>query len=103
MKNLLPIGSVVRLKEAEKSLMIVGTTQVDETGKEYDYIACLYPEGYINETMFWMFNHEDIEDVRYVGYVNAESQVLDLARREAEAKGVSVEDIIKDITGGDSE
>jgi hypothetical protein len=50
-----------------------------------------------------MFNHEDIEDVRYVGYVNAESQVLDLARREAEAKGVSVEDIIKDITGGDSE
>ena len=34
MKELLPIGSVVLLKEATKSLMIVGTSQRDEEGRE---------------------------------------------------------------------
>ena len=74
MKELLPIGSVVRLKEATKSLIIVGTTQIDEDGNIYDYISCVFPEGYIDENTFFLFNHEDIEEVKFVGYINAESQ-----------------------------
>lgn len=74
MKELLPIGSVVLLKEAKKSLMIIGTRQVDEDGNEYDYISCIFPEGYINAETFFMFNHEDIENVFFVGCINAESQ-----------------------------
>ena len=74
MTNLLPIGSVVRLKEATKSLMIIGTEQIDEDGQKYDYISCVYPEGYIDSETFFLFAHEDIEEVNFVGYINAESQ-----------------------------
>ena len=74
MKNLLPIGSVVRLKEATKSLIIIGTQQIDEDGQEYDYISCIFPEGYIDSETFFLFSHEDIEEVNFVGYINAESQ-----------------------------
>lgn len=74
MKDLLPIGSVVMLKEATKSLMIVGTMQRDEDGNEFDYISVVFPEGYINSEYFFLFNHEDIVDVKFVGCINAESQ-----------------------------
>ncbi len=74
MKELLPIGSVVMLKEATKSLMIVGVMQKDDDGREYDYISVVFPEGYINSETFFLFNHEDIVDVRFVGCINAESQ-----------------------------
>ena len=74
MKNLLPIGSVVRLKEATKSLIIIGTQQIDEDGQEYDYISCIFPEGYIDSETFFLFSHEDIEEVNFVGYINSESQ-----------------------------
>ena len=74
MKNLLPIGSVVTLKGATKSLMIIGTHQIDEEGQKYDYISCIYPEGYIDSETFFLFSHEDIVDVKFVGYINAESQ-----------------------------
>lgn len=74
MKELLPIGSVVLLKGAEKSLMIIGTTQIDDEGTKYDYISCIFPEGYVNAETFFLFNHEDIVEVKFVGCINAESQ-----------------------------
>lgn len=74
MKKLLPNGSVVTLKDGKKSLMIIGAMQKDEENNVYDYIACVYPEGYINSELFFLFNHEDIDNVRFVGYIDAESQ-----------------------------
>lgn len=84
MKELLPIGSVVKLKEATKSLMIIGTTQKDNEDNKYDYISCIYPEGYIDENTFFLFNHEDIETVNFIGYINAESQTYIQMLRNAE-------------------
>lgn len=84
MKELLPIGSVVKLKEATKSLMIIGTTQRDNEGTKYDYISCIFPEGYIDENTFFLFNHEDIETVNFIGYINAESQAYIQMLRNAE-------------------
>lgn len=86
MKNYLPIGSVVLLKEAKKSLMIVGTEQIDEDGNEFDYISCVFPEGYIDADTFFLFNNEDIEDVKFVGYINAESQTYMQMRKNEEYK-----------------
>ena len=90
MKNLLPLGSVVLVKEATKSLIIVGTRQKDNEGKKYDYVACLFPEGYINAEMFFLFNHEDIEKVRFVGYIDSEVQVYEQKIRELEENGKQV-------------
>ena len=84
MKNLLPLGSVVLVQEATKSLLIIGTTQIDEDENTYDYIAVPFPEGFIDEETFLLFNHEDIAEVQYIGYVNSESQMYNKALEEAE-------------------
>ena len=44
--NLFPIGTVVTVKDANKSMMIIGVLPEND-GKRYDYIAVLYPEGYL--------------------------------------------------------
>ena len=75
MKNLLPIGTVVRLKGGKKNLMIVGILQQDDFGNKYDYIACIFPEGYIDEETFFMFNQNDIEEIIFFGCINAEVQI----------------------------
>lgn len=73
MKNLLPVGSVVLLKDATKKLMIIGILQVKpDEEKLYDYLAVPFPEGYIGETNNFLFCHEDINDIIFTGYENPE-------------------------------
>lgn len=76
MKNYLPIGSIVILKNGKKKVMIYGRRQsrITEPDKEYDYIACLYPEGNINEDYMYLFDHESIAEVIFRGYSDAEEE-----------------------------
>ena len=72
-RDLLPIGSVVKLKGAEKRLMIFGIRQTnEETGQEYDYVAVLYPEGNMGEDIRYMFDNDDIDETVFVGYSDEE-------------------------------
>lgn len=72
-KDLLPIGSVIQLKGAEKRLMVFGVRQTDRSDKkEYDYIGVLYPEGNIGEQGQFLFNHENIEKVFFRGFEDEE-------------------------------
>lgn len=72
-RNLLPIGTIVLLKEAQKKLMIHGVKQTDKkTGIEYDYIGVLYPEGNVSEEMMFLFNDEHIEEIIFRGYEDEE-------------------------------
>lgn len=74
-KNLLPIGSVVRLREAKKDLMIFGICQTAKSnGKLYDYIGVLWPEGNMGPQAQVMFAHADIDTVVFVGYDAPERQ-----------------------------
>lgn len=77
-KELLPIGTVVLLKDGEKRLMIIGIMQTNEggTGKEYDYLAILYPEGFLGEQFQYLFNHEDIEEIISRGYEDEEREIF---------------------------
>lgn len=76
--DLLPIGSVVLLKGAEKRLMIYGVKQHDEqdNAKEYDYCGVLYPEGNIGGDMTFLFNKEDIGMVLFRGYEDEERELF---------------------------
>ncbi|MBQ2903317.1 MAG: DUF4176 domain-containing protein [Clostridia bacterium] len=78
MKTIFPIGTVAQLNGAEKSLMIIGSLQATEDGTEYDYIGVPFPEGFIDDETFFLFNNEDIEKVHFVGCVNAESQAYNM-------------------------
>lgn len=89
MKSLLPLGSVVVPKGGTKSLLIIGVMQKDDENHVYDYISCPFPEGYINAETFFLFNHEDIDKVVFVGCVNAESQTYtQLLKEEMEKHSV---------------
>lgn len=73
--KLLPIGSIVLLKDSDKKLMIVGRLQKqvgDEKEIEWDYSACLYPEGNLRPDSLFLFNSDVIEKVYFVGYEDEE-------------------------------
>ncbi len=73
--KLLPVGSVVKLKEATKKLFVAGIAQ-ESAEKKYDYIGMLYPEGFISDEYTFLFNHGDIAEIVFVGFVDAEHQVF---------------------------
>ncbi|WML41342.1 DUF4176 domain-containing protein [Neobacillus sp. OS1-2] len=73
MDKYLPIGSVVLLEGGTKRVMIYGRKQQElNTNKIWDYIACLYPEGNINEQYMYLFNHDQIEKIYFIGYQDEE-------------------------------
>lgn len=77
MKELLPAGSVVLLKNATKKVMIIGVLQIRaDEHKLYDYLAVPYPEGYLGDGKNFLFNQEDILDVVFRGYSNPEHQAF---------------------------
>lgn len=76
-KQLLPIGTVVTLKEGKKKLMVIGVyTNNVASGKVYDYLGIPYPEGFINSETMFLFMHEDIETIHFLGFVDSEFQAF---------------------------
>lgn len=72
-KELLPIGSVVLLKDATKRLMIYGVGQTDQRDDvEYDYIGVMYPEGNMGDGTQYLFNHSDISRIDFRGFEDSE-------------------------------
>lgn len=68
--DFLPLGSVVRVKNASSSIMVtqrvVGIPYKD---KQYlaHYLGCVYPIG-VDGKQNWYFNIDDIEEVYFKGY-----------------------------------
>lgn len=64
----LPIGSVVLLDGASKTLMVMARFVYNSNGgKYYDYCGCLYPEGF-GERQYYFFNQDEIGFVASRGY-----------------------------------
>lgn len=71
----LPIGSVVLLSGETKKLMITGFCSSEEgEEKEYDYSGCLYPEGLVSSDEIYLFDHEQINEINFIGYENEEEK-----------------------------
>lgn len=73
--GLLPIGTVVLLRNSKKRVMIIGVLQKQlKDGEEiiWDYSACLYPEGYMGPDKTFLFNSDQIEKIFAVGYQDQE-------------------------------
>ena len=77
-KDLLPLGSVVELRGAERRVMITGyfqTQEEDQTDETiFDYAGIFYPEGNMMPDMNILFNHEDILRVDFKGFNDYERQ-----------------------------
>lgn len=71
----LPIGSVVKLKDATKRLMITGFLVTErEKEKVWDYCGCIYPEGIISSTNNYLFDHSQIEKTYFIGLIDDEEK-----------------------------
>lgn len=77
MINYLPIGTVVTLVNGTKKIMIFGRRQFQAGHTmEWDYVACLYPEGNITDEYNIFFNHGEIDTVYFNGYEDEEELKL---------------------------
>lgn len=75
--DLIPIGTVVKLKDITKPVMIYGRYQIQtKTKKIYDYIAVPYPEGNLSEEFNVFFNRQLIEKVIYKGFESPEENLM---------------------------
>lgn len=75
MRELLPLGSVVLLDGAEIRIMILGYARYKEgdTSHVYDYLGCMFPEGFTGSDKTIIFDHSQIQSVYYLGYCNENS------------------------------
>lgn len=83
--GLLPIGTVVLLKESTKKLMIIGIIQRSANHPEtiYDYCGVVYPEGYLSAETLLLFNNDQIDQIFAIGYQDAEQLALKAQADEA--------------------
>ena len=67
-EDYLPIGSIVKIENNIK-LMITGIKIKNfKSNKSYDYIAVLYPEGFMGFQNFLFINHNSIKEVLFRGF-----------------------------------
>lgn len=96
-KDLLPIGSVVLLNGGTKRVMICGRIQARAgEDKVYDYSACYFPEGIIDDSSMFFFDRDAIEVVFFIGCQDEEelrfrNEVLDNLGELEVRDGVIVE------------
>lgn len=76
--DILPIGTVVLLEGGTKTLMITGYKMKEkpEDTKVYDYVACAFPEGFM-EQVYTLFDNNQIHDVLFVGCMDGVSEYVD--------------------------
>lgn len=75
MEKYMPIGSVITIKNYNKLIMIIGFNHSNTT-QTYDYIGCVYPFGINSENSTILFNHEQIERVYHIGFINNQERLF---------------------------
>jgi hypothetical protein len=87
--KILPIGSIVHLKDGNIDLMITSRAQLfNDKGTlgYFDYAAVFYPTGVTEENKFVFFNREDVAGVIFEGYRNEEELHFEATYDEEIAK-----------------
>ena len=76
--DLLPLGSVVRIRGNDKTLMVISRAVVvkdDERQFYYDYGCCLWPEGLMSDAVVYC-NDNAVEEVLFRGLENDDERKL---------------------------
>jgi len=93
MEKVLPIGSIVYLKEGSQKLMIMNRgAQIkrEEEAQVFDYSGCLYPVGLVAEQVLY-FNAENIDKVLFEGFSDEdETRFQELYQQWLESEGKNV-------------
>lgn len=84
-QGLLPIGSVVLLKDSVKRVMIIGVCQrgANDPSKIWDYAGVVFPEGYLSSDKVFLFDTNQIGQIYQIGYLDVESLAFKVKADEA--------------------
>ncbi|MFD2307345.1 DUF4176 domain-containing protein [Enterococcus termitis] len=76
--KILPLGTIVKLKDGDNSeLMIIARgSLIEDKGKEvyFDYGAVLIPQGMLAPEAVYFFNKENVETVVFEGFRNEKEE-----------------------------
>ena len=74
----LPIGTVCTLKGSNQMIAITGFCMKNENipDKVFDYVACFFPQGVYDLSKNILFDHNQIDRILYLGYVNEEEKIF---------------------------
>lgn len=87
-KNYYPVGTIVNLFNTKERLMISGYLQKNnQSDKIWDYVGVLYPLGFLTPNRMVLFDHEQIENVYYIGCQNNEQFNFMEAMKKQTTKG----------------
>ncbi len=87
-KDLLPIGSIVKIRFSKMEFMIFGYYIKDKESEEvYDYVAITYPWGLLNLNDMAVFDRDLVKKVIHMGYVNEEEIKFKKELKEDKEKG----------------
>ena len=98
MNRILPIGSVVLLKDTSQPVMIFGYLQESlSTNKElYDYIGVPYPMGNISIKSQIGFQMTSIREVLFEGYKTEDFKPIEDLLKFAEIRHLEAEETAKE-------
>lgn len=89
--EILPLGSVVRVKDVDEKVLIVGLYSVvyDKDIIVYDYQAVSYPKGLTLSDRIYSFNTDDVIEIVHRGYesedfINLKNKLVDGPYEETE-------------------
>lgn len=84
-KKFLPVGTIVRINNSDNMLMITGFL-ISNKNVCYDYCGCVYPEGILQSEIKLLFNHDEIDDIVYLGFLTDEYRLFNNKLIELENK-----------------
>lgn len=67
MNNLLPIGSVIKIRESYDKYIIIGRIKQQEN---YEYVCVTYPYGYLDIKDFIYIKPEKVDSLVFLGDIN---------------------------------
>ena len=75
--QILPIGSVVKVKDIRIPYFIMGRACSGTDGKIYDYAAVMYPAGLDDPKQVEYFDRHDVDSIIYTGYINSDEKKME--------------------------
>ncbi len=110
MEDLLPVGSIVELKD-NKRMMIIGYLPSKPNDKDlYDYVCCnskigiRRPKEELEENKDYFFvNQEDIQTVLYIGCQDSEFEVYKMINKKTKEKLLEAKNENKEFTNEELE
>ena len=84
-EKFLPVGTICKLKGTDQMVAITGFCMKNQNlgDKVFDYVACFYPQGVFDPNKNILFDHEQIDQVVFMGFVNEEERAFKQRVKEA--------------------